>query len=203
MNLRYAGILYAFMFLVVMISGCTSDTPYQAPAKVETAPVQNVVNTPAPTLNVDSTQQTIKQEIPKIRTFKIGDTATDDQLKVTLNSIRYAQKIDEQNNEFLVAVAPEGKTYAIVDITIENMLADKTQSISSILETEIVDAEGYSYGLDFAGYTALSQQFKDGDILPGMKRRGKWAYLVPSNAAGQKFIFKFDAFTGTAAVFIL
>ena len=43
--------------------------------------------------------------------------------------------------------------------------------------------------------------FKDGEILPGMKKRGELAYLVPSDATDLKFLYQFDLFTGTTAVF--
>ena len=113
----------------------------------------------------------------------------------------FCEKIDQQDNEFLIAEAPSGKQYAIVDLTIENVLTDKTQSVSTMMETTISDDEGYNYDLDFEGLTALDKSFKDGEILPGMKKRGELAYLVPRDATDLKFIYKFDLFTGTTAVF--
>jgi len=101
----------------------------------------------------------------------------------------------------LVAEAPSGKQYAVVDITVENVLSDKTQSVSTLTETIVLDQDGYNYNLDFEGLTALDKSFKDGEILPGMEKRGEIAFLVPSDVTNLKFIYKFDLFMGTTVVF--
>jgi hypothetical protein len=133
--------------------------------------------------------------------FNIGDTATDDELKITVNNVRFTTKIDEVDNEYLVAEASSGKQYVIVDITVENILSNKTQSISTSLETEVIDSEGYTYDSNFNGEMALDKAFKDGDILPGMKKRGELVYEVPMSAEDLTFAYKFDLFGGTTALF--
>ena len=186
---RYFRILF-LLVIISVINGCTSDTEYISPSKVESIHVTGE----APS------ETQIQAESQKSQTFKIGDTATDKELKVTLNNVKFVSKIDEVNNEFLVSEAPPGKQYAIIDITIENILPDKTQIISTLTETSITDQDGYSYIID-AGTLSLEKSFKDGEILPGMKKRGELAYLVPINAKDLKFIYKFDLFVGTTAVF--
>ena len=47
----------------------------------------------------------------------------------------------------------------------------------------------------------MDKSFQDGEILPGMKKRGEIPFLVPSDATDLKFIYKFDMFGGTSAVF--
>ena len=80
-------------------------------------------------------------------------------------------------------------------------MPDKTQSVSTLAETTVVDQDGYTYSLDFGALTALDKGFADGEILPNMKKRGQIGFLVPSDATDLKFIYKFDLFAGTSAIF--
>jgi len=200
--MKYTGIkFYTIVILVIatiLVSGCTSDSKYTPPSKVDSTPI---ITETTPPSKVDSTPIVKQTETPKTQTLKIGDIATDEQIKITLNNVAFVSKIDELNNEFLIAKTESGKQYAIIDITIENVLADKTQTISTLLSTSIVDQDGYEYKIDFTGLTALDKSFKDGEILPGMKKRGRIAYLVPNNATNLKFIIKFDIMNGKTAVF--
>jgi len=189
------GFVAILIVAVVLISGCTSDTEYTPPSKVESTPSSGETPSETPTTSPS------EPEPPKTQTFNVGDTATDNELEVIVNNVKFVSKIDEQDNEFLVVEASSGKQYAIIDITIENVLSDKTQIVSTLAETTILDQDGYNYDLDFEGLVALDKSFKDGEILPGMKKRGELAYLVPSDATDLKFIYKFDLFTGTTAVF--
>ena len=193
------GLIAILIVSVVLISGCTSDRTYEQPSKV-TEPTTTPTQEETTPSEIPTTTQ--EEQKPKVQTFNVGETATDGELKVTVNNVRYTTKIDEQNNEFLVAEASPGKQYVIVDITVENILPDKTQTISTMMSTEIIDSEGYTYNLDFTGLTALDKAFKDGDLLPGMKKRGELAYEVPTSAKGLKFAYKFDLL-GTTALFNL
>lgn len=177
------------LIIIIFFSiGCTSDTEYNPPSKVET------------TSTVEEEQET-PTEAPKIQIFNVGDTTTDDELKITVNNVRFTTKIDELNNEFLVAKAQSGKQYVIIDITIENILPDQTQAISTFGLTSVIDQDGYEYTLDFEGLVALDKSFKDGEVLPGMKKRGEVVYLVPNDVTDLKFRYKFDLFTGTTVIF--
>ena len=187
------GIAIVTLIIIIFFSiGCTSDTEYNPPSKVET------------TSTVEEEQETPTEtptETPKIQIFNVGDTTTDDELKITVNNVRFTTKIDEQNNEFLVAKAQSGKQYVIIDITIENILPDQTQAISTFGLTSVIDQDGYEYTLDFEGLVALDKSFKDGEVLPGMKKRGEVVYLVPNDVTDLKFRYKFDLFTGTTVIF--
>jgi hypothetical protein len=174
---------------VLLTSGCTSDKEYEAPTKVETA--SSGEENPS-----ETTATTTEPETPKVQEFEIGDTTTDDELKFTVNSVRFTSEIDEQNNEFMIAEAPSGEEYAIIDITVENILSDETQAVSTMFQAEILDQDGYAYDLDFEGQVALKKSFADGEILPGMKRRGEIAFLVPTDATDLKFMYKFDIISG-------
>ena len=181
------------IILAVLLSACSSDTTYTPPTKVEPTPVGSGGSGAA--------QSTSQPEQPKVIIFKVGETATDGQLKVTVNAVRFVRVINEKNNEFEVATAPKGQEYSIVDLTVENVLPDKTQTISTLGETTVTDQDGYTYNIDYTALTALSKSFKDGEVLPSMKKRGEVAYLVPQNATNLKFIYKFDLFKGTSAVY--
>ncbi len=195
----YFGLVALLLVAVVLMSGCTSDTEYNPPSKVESSP--NGAELPSENETIAPPEPELPPEQPKTETFNVGDTATDNELKVTVNNVRFVSKIDEQDNEFLVAEAPSGKEYAVVDLTVENILPDKTQIISTLGATTITDQEGYNYDLDFEGLVALDKSFKDGEVLPGMKKRGEIAYLVPSDATDLKYMYKFDLFSGTTAIF--
>ncbi len=185
-------LLISLCISFLFISGCTSDTNYSNPSKVETITTEQQMMT--------NTQEDLAIQ-PNISIFKIGEAVTDDELQITLNAVRFVSKIDEQDNEYLIAEAEPDKQYVLVDITIENILSNKTQSVSSLFQTMITDDEGYNYDLDFNGLIALDRGFKDGEILPGMKKRGELPYLVPLNSKKLNFIFKFDLIGGKSAVF--
>ena len=181
--------VFSIIGAIFLSIGCTTDTEYNPPSKVDTPP------------SVKEQEYETPTESQKTQIFNIGETATDDELKITLNNVRFVTQINEQNNEYLIAKAQSGKQYAIIDMTIENVLSDTTQTISTLMSTSIIDQDGYEYTIDFEGLVALDKSFKDGEILPGMKKRGEIAYLVPDDATDLKFMYKFDLITGTTVIF--
>ena len=188
----YIIIVTSIIFIFFTV-GCTSDTEYKPPSEVETTSDTQEKTT--------SNTEEKPTESPTIHIFNIGDTATDDELKITVNNVRFTTKIDEVDNEYLVAEASSGNQFVIIDITIENILPDKTQSSSTSFGTEVIDFDGYTYDQDFDGQCALDKAFDDGDILPGMKKRGELVYEVPISTDDLKFAYKFEMFGGTTALF--
>src|SRR3989344_2210902 len=160
--------IFGLILLVLFISSCgSSDKKYTPPEKVEadsqavpsesstTSTLVKTTSTTTPTTTsttttttITTTSTTTSTTIKQPVTFNIEETATDNQLKVTVNGVRFLQTIDEQNNPFLIAKATSGNEYAIVDLTVENILSDSTQSISTLLGTSIIDQEGYTYKID-------------------------------------------------------
>jgi len=199
---QYLGFMI-ILLIAGIISGCSSDTEYTPPSKVESTQSEKITETETQETETTEPEAELETEPepPKTQTLNVGETATDNELRVTVNNIEFISMIDELDNQFMIAEAPFGKQYAVVDITVENILPDKTQSISTMMETTILDQDGYNYDMDFEGFTALDKSFKDGEILPGMKKRGQIAYLVPTDTTDLKFIYKFDLFTGKTAVF--
>ena len=41
----------------------------------------------------------------------------------------------------------------------------------------VIDQDGYNYEVDFEGVMVLDKSFQDGEILPGMKKRGEFHFL--------------------------
>jgi len=200
-----------FLSSIFLLYSCKSDRPYVPPVKVESNPITKVSTpTQAEAQNASLNIKPLSQEIelpqteekkPVKTTFNIGETATDGELNITLNNVKFVSEINEKNNQFMTAKAQPNKEYAVLDITIENTLPDKTQNVSSMLSMELNDQDGYNYSTDFKASTALDKSFKEGEILPGMKRRGEIAFEVPKDVKELNFIYKFDAFAGTSAIF--
>ena len=81
--------------------------------------------------------------------LNIGDTATNYEQEITVNNVRFATEIDEEDNEYLIAVAPPDNQYVIIDITIKNLLADEIIKIAPSIDFEVIDFDGYTYDQDF------------------------------------------------------
>lgn len=183
-SLKMLGAIGLTLLVMGSLSACSGSKPYDAPQKVTGS---------------DSAQDEVAA--PAVTEFNVGDTATDHEINVSVESVRFADTIDEKGNQFMVANAPEGKEFVIVDLVVENMLADKTQNVSSLTQMQVQDQDGYSYTPDFEALTSLDKAFKDGELLPGSKKRGEVGFVVPKSAGGLKFVYKFKVFGGTSAVF--
>ena len=194
----------SILVLLFFISACTADRPYEQPQKMESKAVESISETPI------KASQPAQPEKPKVQTFKIGESASDARLKVTANSFSFKDKItytqstslggEEYKSSFDLN-PKENYQFLIIDLTIENLQTDKTSTISSLLFFDVSDAEGYSYDYSL-GTAYLDRKFEDGDLLPGMKKRGSVAFEVPKNPLGLKFVFKFDL-AGQTAIFEL
>ena len=179
-------ILSLLLILTVFISGCTSSKDYEQPSETTTTTQVAAANTPT-------------TQLPAVKPFQVGETANNGKIAITLNKVRYATVIDEQDNEFLTAESTAGKEYAIVDVTLENLENDKTQSMSSLLMFEMRDEEGYGYDLDFMASVALDKKCDcDGDLLPRKKMRGEIPFEVPKDVKGLEFHFLFGIGETTA-----
>lgn len=199
MNLS-SGFIVLLTLVILLVSGCTSDTKYEQPQLATDTSIPQTTQEPTPTNTQNNTEP--EPPTPILQTFSIGETATDGELNITLNSVRFVDVI-ENDNQFLEVEASEGKEFVILDITVENLKSDETQRISTLLSTEVFDGEGYTYNEDFSASVALEKGFIGGEILPGKKKRGELVFEVPKDVAELQFAFKFDVFTGTTALFDL
>ncbi len=184
--LKMLGVIGFTLLVAGSLSACGGSKPYDAPQKVTDS---------------DSTQDEVTA--PEVTEFNVGDVATNQETNVSVESVRFVDRIDEKGNQFMAANASEGKEFVIVDLVIENMLTDKTQNVSSLTQMQIQDQDGYSYTPDFEALTSLDKAFKDGELLPGSKKRGEIGFVIPKTANGLKFVYKFGVFNGTSAIFRL
>lgn len=206
--------LFVFaLFVLIFASACTTDRPYQQPRKVE----EFNTNVPLPKTSTPSSEsppetpveKPIEPEKPKVVTFKVGESASDSRLKVTLNSfsfkdkITYTQSMNIGGEEYKSSFdfnPKENYQFLIIDLTVENLQTDKTATLVPIFTAEVSDADGYSYDYSL-GTAYLDKKLDGGDLLPGMKRRGSMAFEIPQNPSGLKFAFQFDLVGGQTAVF--
>ena len=203
-SLSKTSLLLPVLIILIFLSACTSDRPYEQPQKIESKSVESQPETPT------ITSTPAQPEKPKVQTFNVGESATDGRLKVTLNGfsfkdkITYTQSTSIGGQEYKSSFdfnPKENYQFLIIDLTIENFQTDKTSIISSLLFFDVSDADGYSYDYSL-GTAYLDRKFEDGDLLPGMKKRGSVAFEVPKNTVGLKFVFKFDV-AGQTAIFEL
>ena len=209
------NLLIIVVLITTIVISCTTDRPYQQPKKVD----ELDTNVPLPKTSTPSSEsplettveKPIEQEKPKVLTFKVGESASDGRLKVTLNSfsfkdkITYTQSMNLGGEEYKSSFdfnPKENYQFLIIDLTVENLQTDKTATLVPIFSAEVSDADGYSYDYSL-GTAYLDRKLDGGDLLPGMKRRGNMAFEVPKNPSGLKFTFQFDLVGGQTAVFDL
>lgn len=190
-------------FLVILsvgIAGClqgtiTASTPpttYQQPSKVST------VSTYSQTTSYPTTT------MPSVKTFKVGESASDGTQTVTLNSVKYIQYNSIKDwNDYFNEQLPGGQV-VMLDITVQNLQNDKTQNAD--WGSIISDDNGYTYhtggySMMYSPYTQNNPEINKNNILPGDKRRGCEGFLVPINAKGLKYQYNFGH--GYIAVFNL
>jgi len=132
-----------------------------------------------------------KEETPKEEAtpevFKVGDSVTFDDLIITVNSVR-----ESPGDDFFQP--SEGNVFFMVDVTAENTGTEEA-AISSMLNTELADSDGYTYNITLTGDVKGSF---DGSVGAGRKLRGEVAFEVPKAAAGLEFIFSDPFKTGQA-----
>jgi hypothetical protein len=180
------NILVAFVFAALLLFGCTSTEV----KKIESSPtpVATLAATTTATAATSVATQTPTPEVKTVKVAEVGETLGNDHLKITLNSVGFMETIPN-DNEFLVQKAKDGNTFAVVDVTIENVDKDAT-SISSLLQFKTKDADGYNYEMATMATISLDQQV-DGKLQPGEKVRGKVAFEVPKTANGLQLVFDF------------
>lgn len=111
-----------------------------------------------------------KDDAPKEQTLKVGETVNFDGLKITLNEARI-----EPGGEF---DSPQNEQFVVVNLTAENT-TEEEQAVSSIMNVELKDSEGYSYNT-----TILTEGIKgqfDGSVVAGGKLRGEIPFDVPAS----------------------
>ncbi len=188
--MKQVWLIGVLLFASLLFVGCTSTEVKKA-------------DTPAASVESSAQAQQAMTSTPKPKTVevaKVGESLTNGKLRITLNSAEFMGTIPAEN-EFLTAEAKEGKTFVVVDVTVEN-IDKEANAVSSIASFEVKDGEGFAYNMDFGAYTALDQKI-DGRIQPGDKLRGKLGFAVPKTAKGLQLIFNFGLVDAAQAKFNL
>ena len=172
MKTRY--ILFAISMLIIAISGCVdNEGPVSTPTPTETVIEEPVDTTPA--------------ETTAIPTHNIGESANDNNTKITLNGVRYAKSINNTRSE-------EGNQFVIINITIENIGVD--DSITYIWPQFTLISSGAREGMpndiDEVASEQLTTPFNGEDIGPGNKRQGELAFQIPEDAKDLKLRFEYS-----------
>lgn len=124
----------------------------------------------ADTNSTSDTGSEPKKEKPTEQSLKIGESVNFDGLIITLNEARI-----EPGGEF---DNPDNDQFLVVNLTAENT-TDTEQTVSSVMNVELKDAEGYSYNTTIM-LEGVKAQF-DGSVEAGGKLRGEIPFDVPNS----------------------
>lgn len=111
----------------------------------------------------DAAEETVNDE-----NLKVGETVVFDGVEITLNELRL-----EAGGEY--DTPDEGK-FVVANITVENTTGEEI-TVSSMLNFELKDDEGYSYSTTFLLEGVKAQL--DGSVEAGGKLRGEIPFDVP------------------------
>lgn len=135
-------------------------------------------------------EETKEETKPETQQLKIGETVDFDGLKITLNSARI-----EPGGEF---DEPQEEQFVVVNLTAENTTGEE-QVVSSIMNIELKDREGYTYNTTIL-MEGTKGQF-DGSIVAGDSLRGEIPFDVP--VADQYELHFSDPFKSGKAIWVL
>ncbi|HLS35811.1 MAG TPA: DUF4352 domain-containing protein [Bacillota bacterium] len=102
--------------------------------------------------------------------LQVGDTVNFDGLEITLNEVR-----NEPGGEF---DEPDEDLFVVANLTVENT-TDEEETVSSILNVELRDDEGYTYSTTILMDGTKGQL--DGSVEPGGTLRGEIPFDVPES----------------------
>jgi hypothetical protein len=183
------GFVILVLVAVIITAGCVKGTvsvspetvTYQQPATVATYS-QSTSSTYSPQSPTHTTT------ISPIKTFSVGESASDGNIKFTVNSINFKDKIGPFPPD-------KGYHYLVIDVSVENLQKEKIAN--SWIPYSVNDADGYTY----ESYYISSQEklLNDDNILPGETRRGNILFIVPIDSEGLKLKYNFGQ--GQIAVF--
>lgn len=185
--MRIANLFFIALLLLVL-SACTEANIEKAdsPSPSGSSAVAAAANDGSDSANEASPSPSAS---PKNEKFKVGDSVKFDDLVVTVNSVR--------NSKSQIFKPDEGNVIILVNVTVENKGKDD-ENISSLLQTEVSDNDGYKYNLTIVDDAKGSL---DGTVAAGGKLRGEIAFEVPK-AAKLEFTFS-DPFKKGQAVWQL
>lgn len=170
------GFLMLLVCLLMIVGvGCGETVePASEPAEPDPAP--------APAQEPEEQTQT--------EVFDIGDRVRMGDLLITVNEVRTSAGSEWQTPD-------DGQVFMCIDITVEND-GDEPAHISSLLQFDLVDVEGYS--MDHSIYLDARGSV-DGEIGAGRRMRGEIAWSVPLDAEGLELVYTASLVSSGQAVF--
>ncbi len=162
--------------LVLALTACTEANIAKVDSKPSAA-APNEKESPSP------------EASPANEIYNLGDSVQFDDLIITVNGIR--------ESKGKLFVPDEGEIFLLVDVTAENK-GSEDANVSSMLNTKVVDGDGFNHSLTIAEDGKGSF---DGTVGAGRKLRGEIAYAVPKDAT-LEFIYS-DPFKKGQAIWKL
>lgn len=172
-------LLAILLGIVVALSaaGCSSGGTEQSPAASNESQQQTNDESSNPTTD-DSDSGESSGDGP----FSVGVKYSARDFSVVVNSVRR-----DEGGDF---TSPDYDFYLVLDVTIENF-TDESESLSSLLQTELQGSDDYMY--DQALFVDTRGSL-DGDIPAGGSLRGEIAFDVPE-LDGYIFLYQPDLFS--------
>lgn len=124
----------------------------------------------------------------------VGNSVTHDGITVTVNSVSFETSLGEFTQ------APDGKEFAIVDVTTKNG-TDGVVAFSSLLQMSTKDGTGQSFSFSAMASSQLTQAYQGGEVEAGERTRGKVAFEVPEGVSPLYFAFEYSVISGGSKTF--
>ena len=163
--------------VAVSAAGCASGETEQSPAATKESQQES---------NNDSSESTTDDsgsgESSGDGPFPVGAKYSERGFSVVVNSVRR-----DEGGDF---TSPDYDFYLVLDVTIENF-TDESESLSSLLQTELQGSDDYMY--DQALFVDTRGSL-DGDVPAGGSLRGEIAFDVPE-LEGYIFLYQPDLFS--------
>jgi hypothetical protein len=135
-------------------------------------------STPEPTATPTEGSQTA--------TVPVGEAVDGDQMSMVVREVRTQNSLGEFQE------ADSGNTFVVVRLAVKNTTSSEFIGFSGFLQTQLKDAENYTYSQSIVG---TGQTFQGGQLAPGEVSRGDLVYEVPQGAEGLTLQFDFQAFS--------
>jgi len=168
--IKTKGFLYLIgISLILFVSGCGDSTV----EKVDNAKAETTDNTEGDQQEENATNQSEtnnSEEDSAEEDLGVGDSVSFNDVIITLNDARI-----EPGGDF---DEPENEQFVVVNLTAENK-SDEEANVSSMMNVELYDEEGYSYSTTIL-MEGTKGQF-DGSIPTGKKLRGEIPFDVPAS----------------------
>ncbi len=165
-NLLASSVILVLVLALVVVVGCAEVVePKPEPATTVPDPAPDPQAEPEP-------------EPPEVQIFEIGDRVRMQDALITVNSVR----LSEGGEWFGPG---EDHIYVVIDITVEND-ADEPMHVSSIMQFDLVDDDGYS--MDMTIYVDAKGSV-DGELGAGRRMRGEITWEVPVDATGLEVVY--------------